>query len=238
MKTKEGKRPKKEAPKAAAEGEPRQRREIKQPEPTPTPPTVPTQSVEIGPLDRLRQIIEQENKTLTQKLGKELAELRKLVKEREDYLKLLQRVQADFSNYQKRVKREKEEWQKYQHEDIVKELLPALDNLDRSTSLKCESEEAKSLWAGVELSQREILRILEKNGVTIIKPHQDKFNPAFHEAVGTIESTDTPPGIILEEVRPGFMIHDRVLRPAQVKVAIAPKTKTTSPDTPEKDKQA
>jgi len=175
-------------------------------------------------IDKICQIISAEDETLLQKLQADIEELRKSLKERGEYLDLLKLVKADFENYQKRIKREKECWEKYQNEGLLNELLPALENFDRSLTLKCETAEAKCLLEGVSLTQREILRILEKHGVTRIKSVGEKFNAALYEAVGMIESTEKPAGTILEEVRPGYMLFDRVLRAAQVKIATSPKS--------------
>jgi molecular chaperone GrpE len=173
------------------------------------------------PLDKICRAISGDA-ALLKKVEADLEALKKAVKEREEFLDLLQRTQADFSNYQKRIKREKECWEKYQDEPILKELLPALESLNKPLEIKCESADAKCIQEGIDLARRELLRILEKRGIILMKTIGEKFNPAQHEAVATIESDKHPEGIILEEVRPGFILHDRVIRPAQVKVSKSP----------------
>jgi molecular chaperone GrpE len=157
-------------------------------------------------------------------IQKEMEELRKLAAERDEFLKLLQRVQADFLNYQKRIKREKEEWERYKNEDILQQLLNAFDNLDNALKMKCESKEAQCLLEGIDLTKKELLRILEKNGVMLIKTIGEKFDPARHEAVLIVDDTNQPDNTIIEEISPGYLLYDRVLRPARVKVI---KRKTT-----------
>lgn len=150
--------------------------------------------------------------------GKELEELRKQAAERDEYLKSFQRAQADFLNYQKRTRRDKEEWEKYKSEDILQQLLSAFDNIDRVLKIKCESQEARCLLDGINLTKKEIVRILEKNGVTQIKTVGEKFDPARHEAVMVVDDENQSDNTVVEEINPGYLLHDRVLRPAQVKV--------------------
>lgn len=198
-------------------------------QPKPEPPAPKNQPEPATPLDKICRAIS-DDAALLKKVETDIEALRKTVKEREEFLDLLQRTQADFSNYQKRIKREKECWEKYQDESILKELMPAFDNLNKPLEMKCESADAKCIQEGVDLTRRELLRILEKRGITVMKTIGEKFNPAQHEAVATIESDKHPEGIIMEEVRPGFILHDRVIRPAQVKVSTPPKQNTNLPE--------
>ncbi len=145
-------------------------------------------------------------------------DIKKLMAERDEYLKLSQRIQADFLNYQKRIKREKEEWEKYKDENILQQLLTAFDSLDRVLRIKCESQEAQCLIEGIDLTKKELLRILEKNGVTRIKTTGEKFDPARHEAVIVVEDEKQPDNTVIEELSPGYFLFDRVLRPAKIKV--------------------
>lgn len=159
--------------------------------------------------------------------AKETEELRKKASERDEFFNSLQRVQADFLNYQARIKREKEDWYKYKSEDILQQLLNAFDNLDRVLKIKCESKEAQCLLDGINLTKKEIVRVLEKNGVTPIKTTGETFDPARHEAVMAVDDKNQPDNTVIEEINPGYLLHDRVLRPAQVKVV---KRKNMEPD--------
>ena len=158
-----------------------------------------------------------------QKLQKELEGLRKAATERDEFLKLLQRVQADFSNYQKRIKSERECWDKYQDENLLRELLPAFDNFGRTIKLECTTDEAKCIMDGVTLIKREVFRILEKRGLKQMKTLGQKFDPNLHEAVAVTESAEHKDHEILEEVAPGFMLNDRLIRAAKVRIAMKPK---------------
>jgi len=159
--------------------------------------------------------------------AKETEALRKKASERDEFFNSLQRVQADFLNYQTRIKREKEDWNKYKNEYILQQLLSAFDNLDRVLKIKCESKEAQCLLDGINLTKKEIVRVLEKNGVTPIKTTGETFDPARHEAVMAVDDKNRPDNAVIEEINPGYLLHDRVLRPAQVKVV---KRKSTEPD--------
>lgn len=203
------------------------------PTPAPAGNAAPIKKEEIHPLDKICQIISADDEKMLAKIQKEIESLRKVVNERDEYLKLLQRVQADFTNYQKRIKNEKECWDKYQDESILRELIPALENLDRPLKIKCQTDEAKCILDGVELTRREIARILEKRGIKQIKSKGEKFDPSMHEAVGMIESADHPEGTILEELRTGYMLHDRVIRAAQVRISTKPHQATQQNKPPE-----
>jgi len=160
-----------------------------------------------------------------EKLQKEIEDLRKVTSERDEFLKLLQRVQADFLNYQKRIKSEKECWDKYQDENLLRELLPVFDNFGRTLQLECTSDEAKCIMDGVTLIQREVFRILEKRGLKQIKTQGQKFDPNIHEAVAVTESANHKENEILEEISPGFTLNDRLIRAAKVRISLKPKQK-------------
>ena len=137
----------------------------------------------------------------------------------DEYLKMAQRVQADFSNYQKRVARDREESARFLVERMLLDLLPALDTFD--LALKSPPTGAESFVQGMQLAEREIFRKLEAHGLKRIPP-TGKFSPALHEAIMRVETDAMPEGEIAAELRPGYTLHDRVLRPAQVSVAAAP----------------
>ena len=188
---------------------------------------VPATEGNLAPIDKICQIISADDEKLLAKIQKEVDALRKAVKEREDFMNLVQRVQADFDNYQKRIRREKELLERYQDEYILKDLIPAFDNLDVAVTTKCTTDESQNILNGVELTRKEIMKVLDKRGVKIIKSLGEKFDPNFHEAIALVETADKPAGIVIEELKPGFMLHDRVLRPAKVKVSTPPKQQAT-----------
>ena len=156
----------------------------------------------------------------------ELEELRAAAAKAAEYLDLARRTKADFVNYQARARREREEFAKYSAENLLRELLPVLDDLQRVLAAP-EGGKVPVLLEGVRLTERELLRVLAKAGVRPMEAVGKKFDPAFHEAA---EIVDAPPGTaegdVVEEVRRGYQLHDRVLRPANVKVARAPATQS------------
>jgi molecular chaperone GrpE len=137
--------------------------------------------------------------------------------ERDEYLDLAQRVQADFENYRKRAAREQERLVAHAHERLVRELLPILDDLERALEAAEQHEEAK-LVEGVKLVETSLRQALSKEGLVEI-PTDGPFDPHVHEAVLTQPSDDAEPGSVLDVVQRGYRVGDRVVRPAKVIVA-------------------
>jgi len=144
-------------------------------------------------------------------------ELAKLAAERDEYLALAQRVQADFENYRKRAVRDQERLVAHAHERLVRELLPILDDLERALEAGEQHEEAK-LVDGVKLVEQALRSALAKEGLVEIET-DGAFDPHVHEALLTQPSTDAEPGSVLEVVQRGYRVGDRVVRPARVIVA-------------------
>ena len=144
-------------------------------------------------------------------------ELSKLEAERDEYLGLAQRVQADFENYRKRAVRDQERLVAHAHERLVRELLPILDDLERALEAGEQHEEAK-LVDGVKLVEQALRSALAKEGLVEIET-DGAFDPHVHEALLTQPSTDAEPGSVLEVVQRGYRVGDRVVRPARVIVA-------------------
>jgi molecular chaperone GrpE len=156
-----------------------------------------------------------------------------------EYLDLAKRTQAEFINYQARVRREREDLAKYALEKFLRDILPVLDGMSHLLQAPADSG-APAVLDGVRIVEREMLRLLAKSGVRPMETVGKRFDPLFHEAVATV---DPPPGTqdatVVEELRRGFMIHDRVLRPAQVKVARpATEGKAAPPPPPDPGRQA
>lgn len=127
----------------------------------------------------------------------------------------LQRLQAEFENYKKRVEQEKKDFAKYACTDIIKELLPFLDAFELSLKNTSNHEE---FVKGVELIYSQLWEILEKKGVQRIEAEGNMFDPVEHEALMS-EKSDKEENTVLEELQKGYRINERVLRPAKVKVA-------------------
>jgi len=137
--------------------------------------------------------------------------------ERDEYLDLAQRVQADFENYRKRAAREQDRLIAHAHERLVRELLPILDDLERALEAAERHEEAQ-LVDGVKLVERSLRSALSKEGVAEIET-DGAFDPHVHEALLTKPSDDAEPGSVLEVVQRGYRVGDKVVRPARVIVA-------------------
>lgn len=141
----------------------------------------------------------------------------KLAAERDEYLELLQRVQADFENYRKRAAREQERLVAHAHERLVRELLPVLDDLERALEAAERHEEA-ALVDGVKLVEQSLRKALEKEGLVEIET-AGAFDPHVHDALLMRPSDESEPGSVLEVVQRGYRLGDRVVRPARVIVA-------------------
>ena len=139
-----------------------------------------------------------------------------LEKERDEYLALAQRVQADFENYRKRAVRDQERLVAHAHERLVRELLPILDGLERALGAAEQHEEA-TVIEGVKLVEISLRAALAKEGLVEIST-DGAFDPHVHEALLT-QPSDAEPGSVLEVVQRGYRLGDRVVRPARVIVA-------------------
>jgi molecular chaperone GrpE len=149
----------------------------------------------------------------------ELEELKRQLDEKQDRLL---RTLAEMENMRRRTQREREEYVRYATEALIRDLLPVLDNLDRALAAARASQEAARVVEGVELIQRELLRVLERIGVTRFSALGQPFDPTRHEATARVVKPDQSPGTVVSEEVPGYLLHDRLLRPARVAVAAAP----------------
>ncbi len=131
----------------------------------------------------------------------------------------LLRAAADLENYKKRAAREREEVQRFGVEKLVKDLLPAVDNLDRALAAAPPDD---PLAAGVRLVRSNLEQALAKHGVTAFSALGEKFDPALHEALMQVPTADHAPGTVAVEHARGFKLNDRLVRPAMVGVAVAP----------------
>lgn len=131
------------------------------------------------------------------------------------------RTVAEFDNVRKRSAREREEYTRYANESLLRDILPVMDNLDRALQA-ARPEPASALTTGVELIQRELLRVLEKFGLTPFTSVGQPFDPERHEAIARVQSADLPDMTVAGETARGYLLHGRVLRPAMVTVAVTP----------------
>ncbi|MCS7206433.1 MAG: nucleotide exchange factor GrpE [Dehalococcoidia bacterium] len=155
------------------------------------------------------------------------ADLEEAQRERAQFKALLQRVQADFSNYRKQVEQEREAFQRQAASALLLRLLPALDDL--MLAVDGLPQDATSPWAeGVRLAVRKLLATLAQAGLEPLEPVGKPFDPWEHEAVGQETSETLPPGSVLKVTRRGYKFQGRVLRPALVIVSTAQETPVTS----------
>ena len=149
-------------------------------------------------------------------LRAQLAEKDKEIAELKDkYLRTL----ADNENSRKRVRQQSEESVRIQREAILRDLLPIIDNLERALAASREGTDAKTIVDGVEMTVRALLDFLRAQGVTPVQSVGQAFDPNRHEAVDHVASQTHPPNTVVDEFHRGYLIGDRVLRPARVSVA-------------------
>jgi molecular chaperone GrpE len=151
-------------------------------------------------------------------------------REREDFLAQAKRARADFENYQKRVLRDQAAEKKYAVAPLAVDLLAALDNLERATAAAQQVGETGPLVQGVALVQSMILAVFRRHGITRIEAQDQPFDPNLHEAVMQVPATDKPPMTVLQVLEQGYLLDDRVLRPARVAVATAPQQEPEKKD--------
>lgn len=134
------------------------------------------------------------------------------------------RLQAEFENFRRRGLKERQESLQFGHQNLIKDLLSSVDNLERAVGHTEQSDDAnlESLLQGVALVQRELLAALGKHGVKEIDPVGEPFDPTFHEAMGQVPDSSVAPNTVVQVLQKGYLLQDRMLRPARVMVARAP----------------
>jgi molecular chaperone GrpE len=146
--------------------------------------------------------------------------LRTKAEERDQFLALLKRTQADFDNYQKRNQREREQEYRYRHESLARDLLPVIDNLERAVAAAKQANEQGPLVQGVNMVLSQFLDLFKRHGIMPIEAQGQPFDPNLHTAVMQQPSSDVPPNTVVQVLERGFKIHDRVLRPASAVVSV------------------
>jgi molecular chaperone GrpE len=157
--------------------------------------------------------------------GSEAAEATALAQEIADLKERLLRTLADMENLRKRTERDVTDARLYGISSFARDILTVADNMDRALeALDAELREkadagVKALLDGVELTERELHKALEKHGVRKFEPQGERFDPHLHQAMYEVADTSVPAGHVLQVIQPGYMIGDRMLRPAMVAVA-------------------
>jgi molecular chaperone GrpE len=174
----------------------------------------PDQEVKADPPEGSASVIEKLQAQIVEK-DKEIAELK------DRYLRAL----ADGENTRKRIRQQSDETVRLQRENLLRELLPIVDNLERAVDAARSGGNGKPIVEGVEMVLGSMLDFLRTNGVTQLSSVGQPFDPQRHEAVDQIESSQHPPNTVVNEFHRGYQIGDRLLRPARVAVAKATSAK-------------
>ncbi|WP_413773580.1 nucleotide exchange factor GrpE [Paenibacillus campinasensis] len=148
------------------------------------------------------------------------AEIERLRNELSETQQRALRAQADFDNFRRRTQKEKEELAKYASSKLIQELLPVIDNFERALQASEDNPEFESFSKGVNMIFRQLEQVLAAEGLTAMNSVGQPFNPEFHQAIMQVESDEHEEGIVVEEVQKGYMLKDKVLRPAMVKVSM------------------
>ena len=162
-----------------------------------------------------------EERQAAERVEEDLDELRARAAERDEYLALAQRTQADFENYRKRMTKEAAQAQDRGVKRVVSELLPALDNFERALAA-AEAEEADEehhLTKGIRLVQQELAAALTRVGIEAFSPKGEAFDPNEHEAMAQQPVEGAEPGTVVEVYQAGYKLNGTVVRPAKVVVA-------------------
>ncbi|SER18220.1 molecular chaperone GrpE [Gracilibacillus ureilyticus] len=163
-------------------------------------------------------VTEEEIVNEDQENNKDNETVNKLQEERDQLQDRLLRVQAEYDNFRKRTRKEKEADLKYKSQVIVTELLPVLDNFERALQVEIEDKQAKSVVEGLEMVYRQLKTVMENEGVTEIATDKEMFDPNLHQAVMQVEEEGYESNQIVETLQKGYQLKDRVIRPAMVKV--------------------
>jgi molecular chaperone GrpE len=173
--------------------------------------------------ERLTEGKHQKNKKKKEDKEKEVEELKKKLEEKEkeakDNYERLLRTAADFENYKRRAAKEKEDWTKFANEDLLKAILPFIDNLERAVNHAQKVKDTGVLIEGVRLTLQQLLQALNKFGLSPFESLGKPFDPAMHEAMLVVETDKHDPNQVVEEFQKGYLLNDRLLRPATVSVS-------------------
>ncbi|MFC4022743.1 nucleotide exchange factor GrpE [Oceanobacillus longus] len=144
-------------------------------------------------------------------------EIQALIEEKNEVYNRLIRLQAEFDNFKKRSQKEKEADRKYKSQELINDLLPAIDNFDRALQVEV-TEANSSLFEGITMVYNQLQDALKSQGVEVVETVGKPFDPNLHHAVMQIEDNEKESNTVVEELQKGYMLKDRVIRPAMVKV--------------------
>lgn len=169
--------------------------------------------------NKKQQTDKKEEKTLSLKES-EYLQLKEEAEKAKVYWDKLLRLQADFDNTRKRLEREKQDFAKFANEGIISELLNILDDLERTVELaQSKHQDLSAFLKGVEMILAHLYEMLKEYGVKPIEAAGKLFDPHYHEALMQVENKDVPEHTIMEELQRGYLLNERVIRTAKVKVS-------------------
>lgn len=154
----------------------------------------------------------------------EYEELKTLAQERDEYLNRLREAVADRMKLQKRIKKIKQEANDKALRNVSRKILPLADSLTRALEVAEETEGAQQITEGLQLTEQEFYGMLNELGIELIDSVGEKFDPNYHEAVFQQPTNDAEPNMIIQEIKKGFLLNGKLLRPAQVVVASSPES--------------
>jgi molecular chaperone GrpE len=180
-----------------------------------------TENTEAGAAETAEPLVQVDVATIT---PEQLEELKARAEKGDDNWERLLRTTADFDNFKKRAAREKQDAIRYANEGLLEKLVPVLDNFDAALSAAQTSsaDGAQSLQTGVAMIFQQLKKVLTESGLEEVDAAGQTFDPNLHEAVSQQESAEVPEGAVLQQLRKGYKLRDRLLRPATVVVAKKP----------------
>jgi molecular chaperone GrpE len=189
-----------------------------------------TESVEARAAERESGVVgsaaDSADKVLLEVLSQELQSLKQkfeeIGRERDELQDRHLRLQAEFENFRRRGLKERQEAHNFGHQNLVKDLLPTVDNLDRAIEASAEDSggvDLQALLQGIGLVRRELLGVLGKHGVTKIDASEKRFDPEVHEAMSQVVDDKVPAGTIVAVLEEGYQLKNRMLRPSRVVVS-------------------
>lgn len=165
--------------------------------------------------DNLQEDDSQETTEDVDSKDEEIQQLKQDVQENEEkYLRLY----AEFENYKRRIQKENQTMKAYKAQDVLNDILPTIDNIERALQIEGENEQFQSLKKGVEMIHESLINALKENGLELIETEGHQFDPNVHQAVVQDDNPDFESGEITQELQKGYKLKERVLRPSMVKV--------------------
>lgn len=170
---------------------------------------------QITSVEDTEEMTDESQENLQEENSEEIQQLKNNVQEQEEkYLRLY----AEFENYKRRIQKENQTMKEYKAQDVLNDILPTIDNIERALQIEGEDEQFKSLQKGVDMVYESLLSALKNNGLEKIEAEGQQFDPNVHQAVVQDDNPDFESGEITQELQTGYKLKDRVLRPSMVKV--------------------